>query len=40
MSSNHAAVLGALSRSLLGIHPQIDQLMGHLSRRAWSGEEA
>jgi hypothetical protein len=32
MASNHAGVLAALSRTLLGIHPQIDSLIGHFDR--------
>jgi hypothetical protein len=32
MASNHAQVLGALSGSLLNIHPQIDRLIGHFGR--------
>jgi hypothetical protein len=32
MASNHAAVLGALSRSLLGIYPAVTQLTGHFDK--------
>ena len=32
MSSNHAQVLGALSRSLLGVFPLVNQLTGHFNR--------
>jgi hypothetical protein len=32
MSSNHAQVLAALSRSLLGVVPHVNQLIGHFGR--------
>jgi hypothetical protein len=32
MSSNHAAVLAALSRSLLGVYPHVQQLTGHFNQ--------
>ena len=32
MSSNHAAVLSALSSSLLGVHTQVSKLQGGFSR--------
>jgi hypothetical protein len=31
MASNHAQVLGALSRSLLGVYPLVNQLTGHFN---------
>ena len=32
MASNHAAVLGALSSSLLQVHPHVNQLIGSFDR--------
>jgi hypothetical protein len=32
MASNHAAVLGALSHSLLGVTPLVSQLTGHFDK--------